>query len=69
MLAIFPGIRGQRFSFSNLRTGIVFPGSGIRDTLESFRNRENLPQIHLPPSFVRAAKGIESSLGKLPLAR
>ena len=69
MLAIFPAISGQRFSFNNLRTSIVFPGSGIRDTLASFRNRESLPQIHVPQSFLRAAKGIEASLGKLTLAR
>lgn len=69
MLTIFPAISGQQFSFNNLRTSIVFPGSGIRDTLASFRNQESLPQIHLPQAFLRAAKGIEASLGKLPLAR
>ena len=66
----FPAINGQRFSFNNLRTGIVFPGAGISDTLASFRNLESLPQIHLPQSFLRAAKGIEeTSLGKLSPAR
>ena len=64
----FSAINGQRFSFNNLRTGIVFPGAGIRDTLVSFRNLESLPQIHLPQSFLRAAKGKEASLGKLSLA-
>ena len=68
MFAIFPAINGQRFSFNNLRTGIVFPGAGIRDTLASFRNLESLPQIHLPQSFLRAAKGVEeASPGKLTL--
>ena len=43
----------------------MFPGPGIRDALASFRNRESLPQIHVPQSFLRAAKGIEASLGKL----
>ena len=69
LFIISPAINGQHFSFNNLRTGIVFPGAGIRDTLASFRNRESLPQIHLPQSFLRAAKGIEASLGTLSLAR
>ena len=56
---------GQRFSFNNLRTGIVFPGSGIGDTLTSFRNQESLPQIHLPQSFLRSAKSKKDPLGKL----
>ena len=64
----FSAINGQRFSFNNLRAGIVFPGAGIRDTLVSFRNLESLPQIHLPQSILRAAKGKEASLGKLSLA-
>ena len=45
----------------------MFPDSGIRDNLASFRNRESLPQLHLPQAFLRAAKGIEASLGKLTL--
>ena len=69
MLDIVSAINGQRFSYNNLRTGIVFPGSGIRDTLASFRNQGSLPQIHLPQAFLRAAKGIAASLGKLSLAR
>ena len=47
----------------------MFPDAGIRDNLASFRNQESLPQIHLPQSFLRAAKEIEAPLGKLTLGK
>ena len=43
----------------------MFPGASIRDTLTSFRNRQSLPQIHLPQSFLRAAKRKKDPLSKL----
>ena len=56
-------MNGQQFSLSNLHTDVVFPGASV--TLDSFINPESLPQIHLPKSFLLAARGIEIPFGKL----
>ena len=61
--SLHSAMNGQQFLFSNLHTDVVFPGAGI--TLDSFRYPEGLPQIHLPKSFLLAARGIESRFGKL----
>ena len=56
-------MNGQQFSLSNLLTDVVFPGASV--ALDSFINPESLPQIHLPKSFLLAARGIEIPFGKL----
>ena len=65
--SLHSAINSQQFSLSNLHTDVVFPGAGI--TLDSFRYPEGLPQIHLPESFLLAARGIESPFGKLLIRR
>lgn len=60
---ISPVINAQRLSFSSLQAGTVFPGPGV--TLPSFIKPDSLPRIHLPQSFLFAARGIEMPNGKL----